>query len=143
MGSMDIVDQIRKRSRVFYEYARIAFERGDYDLSIFMYEQSIQLRLKALLLRLLGFTPRGHNVRELLGILSKTLRELGREDLAGKVDKFVEMWRSGLRVLVEAYTAARYLPRTYERSDTAEIAKLVDSLLALLGEVEKGVFGEH
>jgi|GEM_PF-1448237 len=70
-------------------------------------------------------------------------RELGRGDLAGKVDKFAEMWRSGLRVLVEAYIAARYLPRTYGRNDTAGIAKLVDSLLALLGEVEKGVFGEH
>ncbi|RLE86639.1 MAG: hypothetical protein DRN04_19190 [Thermoprotei archaeon] len=88
MGSIDIVDQLRRRSRVFYEYARIAFEKGDYDLSIFMYEQSIQLRLKALLLRLLGFMLRGRSVRELLGVLSKTLKELGRGGLAGEVDGF-------------------------------------------------------
>lgn len=55
----------------------------------------------------------------------------------------MEKWRSELKVLEEAYTAARYLPRTYERDDAAKIVKLVDLLLALLGEAEKGVFGEH
>jgi len=143
MGSMDVVDQLRRRSKTFYEYARVAFERGDYDLSVFMYEQSVQLRLKALLSRLLGFMPRGHGVRELLGILSKTLKELGRGDLASKVDKFVDMWRSVLKMLEEAYTAARYLSKTYERDDAAGIAKLVDSLLTLLEEVEKSVFEEY
>jgi len=143
MNSIDVVNQLRKRSKTFYEYARIAFEKGDYDLSIFMYEQSIQLCLKALLLRILGFMPRRHNIRELLGILSKTLKELGRGDLASKVDRFVEMWRSELKVLEEAYTAARYLPRTYERDDAARIAKLIDLLLALLEEVEECVFEER
>jgi len=47
-------------------------------------------------------------------------RELGRGDLAGKVDKFAEMWRSGLRVLVEAYIAARYLPRTMDATTPLE-----------------------
>lgn len=51
--------------------------------------------------------------------------------------------RSGLRVLEEAYTAARYLLRTYERGDAAEVAELADKLLTLLEKVEEYVFGKH
>ena len=81
VNSTDIVDQLHRRSKALYKYARIAFEKGDHDLNIFMYKHSIQLRLKALLLRLPGFTQRMHNVRELLSILSKTLKDLDREEL--------------------------------------------------------------
>ena len=56
---------------------------------------------------------------------------------------FVKMRRSELKVLEEAYTAARYLLRTYERDDAAEIAKLTDLLLTLPEKVEKNVFEKH
>jgi len=36
----------------------MAFERGDYDMTLFMCEQSVQLRIKAVLLRLLGYIPK-------------------------------------------------------------------------------------
>jgi len=56
---------------------------------------------------------------------------------------FVKMRRSGLKVLEEAYTAARHLLRTYKRDDAAETAKLTDLLLTLLEKVEKNVFEKH
>jgi HEPN domain-containing protein len=67
MSSMSLIEVMQKRSRKFYEYALRALERGDYDMVMFMYEQAAQLRLKALLLRILGFTPRSHQLREFLG----------------------------------------------------------------------------
>ena len=45
-----------KRSKSFYNYALEALSRGDFDLALFLLEQAAQLRVKALLLRLLGFT---------------------------------------------------------------------------------------
>jgi HEPN domain-containing protein len=70
MGSMSHVELLQRRSRAFYDYASTALERGDHDVVVFMCEQAAQLRLKALLLRMLGFMPRSHRVRELLGMLS-------------------------------------------------------------------------
>ena len=48
-----------KRSKSFYNYALEALSRGDFDLALFLLKQAAQLRVKALLLRLLGFTPGG------------------------------------------------------------------------------------
>ena len=78
MCSMSCVELLYKRGRMFYDYALIAFERGDYDISVFMCEQAAQLSLKAILLRILGFIVRGHGIRELLGSLSKALESFGK-----------------------------------------------------------------
>jgi HEPN domain-containing protein len=65
MSSMSLIEVMQKPSRKFYEYALRALE--SYDMVMFMCEQAAQLRLKALLLRILGFTPRSHQLREFLG----------------------------------------------------------------------------
>jgi len=43
MGSIDYVNTIKERSRLFYMYARKALERGHYDLALFYAEPSRQL----------------------------------------------------------------------------------------------------
>ena len=141
MSSIDYVELLRKRSTAFYRQARKAFEGGDYDVAAFLCEQAAQIRLKALLLRLLGFAPRGHGIREMLGLLSKVLEKLGRAELAQRVAGFSEASRGLLRLLEEVYTGSRYLPRAYGGEEVAEALGVVEELLKLVEEVEKSVFG--
>jgi HEPN domain-containing protein len=59
MGSYSQVEILVKRSKSFYNYALEALGRGDFDLALFLLDQAAQLRIKALLLRLLGLPLKG------------------------------------------------------------------------------------
>jgi HEPN domain-containing protein len=140
MGAMNHVELLQRRSRAFYDYASTALERGDYDVVVFMCEQAAQLRLKALLLRILGFTPRSHRVRELLGMLSKSLESINKAELSREVTRFTEENKDDLRLLEEAYTRSRYLAIAYEREDALRSLKVVEKLFKLVEDVEGNVF---
>lgn len=88
--------------------------------------------MKAHLLRMLGFTPRSHQVRELLGTLSKTLERFGKPELSREVAKFVNENRDDLRALEDAYTGSRYLAGAYEREDALKAVEVVEKLFNLL-----------
>jgi len=125
---------------MFYDYALIAFERGDYDITVFMCEQAAQLSLKAILLRILGFIVRGHGIRELLGSLSKALESFGKIELSQEILKFVEDNRGGLKFLEEAYTSSRYIARVYEKEDALRSLEVVEMLFKLIEKLEGYVF---
>jgi len=95
--------------------------------------------LKALLLRMLGFTPRSHQLRELLGTLLKTIERFGKPELAREVQNFVDENREELRALEEAYTGSRYLPGVYEE-DASEAVRVVENLFKILEVIEDNVF---
>lgn len=141
MNSIDYIEILRRRSLLFRDYASEASQRGHYDLSVFYAEQALQLRLKSLLLRLLGYVPRIRSVRELLGLLSRTLRELKKEELTNTVYRFSEDHREELRILDEAYIASRYLPRVYEFLDAEKSLAIVNEAFRLLDGIERDVFG--
>jgi HEPN domain-containing protein len=140
MGSMNHVELLQRRSRAFYDYASTALERGDYDVVAFMCEQAARLRLKALLLRMLGFMPRSHRVGELLGMLSKSLEDISKAELSREVARFTEDDKDDLRLLEEAYTRSRYLATTYEREDALRSLRVVEKLFKLVEDVEDDVF---
>jgi HEPN domain-containing protein len=102
-----------------------------------MCEQAAQLYTKSLLLRMLGFTPRGHRVRELLGILLKALDRLGRVELSQEIAKFSDVKRDALRLLEEAYTGSRCPSGVYGREDALRALKVVEELFKLLEVVER------
>jgi HEPN domain-containing protein len=140
MGAMNHVELLQRRSRAFYDYASTALERGDYDVVVFMCEQAAQLRLKALLLRMVGFVPRSHKVRELLGMLSKSLESISKAELSREVTRFAEENKDDLRLLEEAYARSRYLATAYEREDALRSLKMVEKLFKLVEDVEGNVF---
>jgi len=140
LGSLEHSELSKKRCRAFYEYTQLAFERHDYDTTLFMCEQVVQLCLKSILLRILGFIPRGHGVRELLSTLSKTLEELDKIELSQRVSSFTERYRDVIRLIEDAYTGSRYLAKTYEREDAEKAIDVTKKLIELIEGVEQDVF---
>ncbi|MCX8204983.1 MAG: HEPN domain-containing protein [Candidatus Nezhaarchaeota archaeon] len=140
MSSIDHVEVLRRRSHLFRSYAQEALQRRHFDLTVFYAEQALQLRLKSLALRPLGYVPRIYSVRELLGLLSKILGSIGRGGLTELLYKFTEAHRDGLESLDEAYVASRYLPRTYEPEDATRALAVVNEAFKLLDKVKEDVF---
>jgi len=140
MGSISFVELLKNRSSLFHEYAREALARGHHDMAVLLAGQALQLRLKALSLRMLGYVPRLHSMRELLGLVARSLDAIGRGDLAAEMRGFAERSRDALRLLDEAYTAARYLPKTYDEVDASRALSAVEEALKVVDEVERRVF---
>ena len=140
MSSIDYVELLRRRSKTYYEYSQEAFERGDYDIAIFMVGQAAQLCVKSVILRILDYTPRTHRVRELLALLAEALSSLNKSSLASRIKGFVEENREALRLIEEAYTGSRYLYKVYEREDVEKSLRVVEKLLNLLEAIEHEVF---
>ncbi len=122
---------LRKRSFDFLRQARKALEEGAYDVSCFLAEQSLQLYLKSILLKIAGDYPRTHNIRRLIGEISKIL---GSEELK----KFVNINRIRLSLLEDAYLMARYFVKEYDKEEASDMIKLVEETMnvinRLLGE---------
>ena len=109
-------------------------------MCMFYTEQALQLMLKALALRMLGYVPRTHSIREIIALIVKTLRELGKRELAQLLEDFSRSYRDALRILEEAYIASRYLEKSYERDDAKRAVKVVEEAINILGKIEQCVF---
>lgn len=140
--SGELVEKMNRRARTFLQIADELIRSRDYDVAVFALEQAVQLRIKALLLRLFGEYQRTHGVRELLGMLSARLEEAGFSELAERVRMFVADNRGYLWVLEEAYTMARYGARSYGEVEAKNLREIVLKLWELLEEVEKSVVSE-
>ena len=126
-----------RRAGVFMEVAESLLERGVYDLAVFNAEQAVKLRLKSILYRLWGLTPRSHSIRWLLGMLRDSLLKAGLVKAAERIDEFVRANRVLLSALEDAYTLARYGHMEYEQEIVSKLVRLAKNLLGLLEEVER------
>ena len=75
-------------------------------------------------------------------MISKALKEMGREGLERRIEDLVENARRDLRELEDAYVGSRYLLRTYDREDAVrciEVAKKVFEICrGIEGEISRG-----
>ncbi|MCC6020359.1 MAG: HEPN domain-containing protein [Thermoproteaceae archaeon] len=139
MSSIDLVGMLRERAEKFLRYACLARDNGDYDAAMFFAEQAARLRIKASLLRMLGFIPGTHGLRELLSLVARALGDLGVNP--SSVSSFAENNRRALSRLEEAYTASRYLPSVYVKEDVEESLAVVKRIFDLMDRAEREVFG--
>lgn len=105
------VARLRRRALAFLEEAE---ETSDPDLAMFFLEQAAQLYIKSVYYELFGAPLRGHGLRELLGVLARSLRAAGYEEEAELLVLFAADERSVLAELEYAYTAARYGDTEYD-----------------------------
>ncbi len=122
---------LRKRALEFLEEARIALERGSYDLACFLSEQALQLYLKHVLLVIVGDYPRTHSVRRLLGEIARVLGSKELED-------FIKANRARLIALEDAYIMARYFATEYGKEDAEDMVKLVRETMDLVSKLVGG-----
>lgn len=104
---------LRKRSLEFLIEAEHALRRGSYDVACFLAEQSLQLYLRHVLLKVVGDYPRTHSIRHLLG-------EVARVAGSREVEDFMRRNRARLLALEDAYLMARYFTREYGREDAED-----------------------
>ncbi len=136
--SGEYVELLKHRSEIFKREALRLLDEGEYDLSLFFIEQSVQLAIKATIYKLFGIKPRVHSIRQLLGILAESLREAGELQLADEIRAFIASNRDTLVLLEDSYTAARYGYIGSTREDVDEALRVLDKLYELLEKIERG-----
>jgi HEPN domain-containing protein len=125
MSKLEEYEALLKRSDGFLETALMQARAGMYDLAVFSLEQSLQLFLKATLLRVGADYPRTHSIRRLLELLTEVT---GRSELRELASRYsVE-----LGALEDAYISSRYIPRIYTKDE-------FERLRAVLEEVRSNV----
>ncbi|HDI75574.1 MAG: DNA-binding protein [Thermoprotei archaeon] len=130
MSHREEVELIKRRSLKMLDYAKKCLSSGDYDLASFLAEQAAQLYLKSILLEITGEMPRTHVIRQLLHVL----RELAKNK--EQVDEFTRKNRRLLVGLEEAYLAARYFHRIYEREEAEELVKFAEEVIEFAENIE-------
>lgn len=138
--SGELVEKLRHRAIAFLREAKRFLEEGEYDLACFSAEQTLQLYLKSVFLKLFGETLRVHGIRELLGLLASRLHQEGFREEAIKVKDFVRENRYTLSVIEDAYVDARYTIRSFTEEEAREVLEVSLKLIKLLEEIEKHVW---
>ena len=134
--SGEYVARLKRRALSFLKEAE---EAADADLAVFFAEQAMQLYLKAVFYELFGDRVRGHSLRELLGILSRSLERHGYVELAGEIRSFVGEHRSRLALAEEAYVGGRYGDTSYTRDDVERLIEVARDLITVLDWVVERV----
>jgi HEPN domain-containing protein len=107
-----------KRSRRFLETAELQLDRRFYDLAVFSLEQSLQLYLKAYLLKLgLEFTKKW-SIRRLLELIYKITNS---EEIRGALTNYAVELGS----LEDAYITSRYVAREYCEEEARKLLQTV------------------
>jgi HEPN domain-containing protein len=115
-----------ERSRRFLETAELQLDRGFYDLAVFSLEQSLQLYLKAYLLKLgLEFTKKW-SIRRLLELIYKITNS---EEIRGALANYAVELGS----LEDAYITSRYVAREYCEEEARKLLQTVRGVMDIVG----------
>jgi len=115
--SSELARALWERAKLYLREARRLLSEGYYDVSLVMAEQAAQLAIKSIYSRVLGYSPRGHGLRRLIGYLASVLEESGSIHAAETLRRFVSSYRDKLLLLEDAYTEGRYALPGYTRSE--------------------------
>jgi len=136
-------DLLRRRALSALRWARRAFDEGDYDTAVREAEYAAQLYVKSLLYRVAGEEVRGHDIRELLGVLISALMEAGLEEEARVLVDYVRRRRRELAWLSEAHTRAVYGPIEYGRREAELLLRIAEDVVSTAMKLEAKIFGEE
>uniref|UniRef100_A0A7C3SM22 HEPN domain-containing protein n=1 Tax=Thermofilum pendens TaxID=2269 RepID=A0A7C3SM22_THEPE len=128
MTKLEEAEYLLRRSRRFYETAAMQMDRGFHDLAAFSLEQSLQLFLKASLLKLGIDSPRTHSVRRLLEMLHEVTGE-------NRIKEVLHRFNIELGALEDAYIMSGHVARDYNREEVARFKKVVEEVVRVVGEV--------
>ena len=137
--SGDKVQLLKRRAQRFLYNAKNDYKEGFYDPGAFHVEQALHLYIKAVIFELFGKEYKGHGIRELLGYLSKLLRENEYENLSKKVNEMIAEFREQLIHIEDAYITSRYEIIEHNSEDIKSLIETAEKLIGFLEEVVKSV----
>jgi HEPN domain-containing protein len=115
-----------ERSRRFLETAELQLDRGFYDLAVFSLEQSLQLYLKAYLLKLGLESAKTRSIRRLLEIIYKITNS---EEIRNTITNYAVELGS----LEDAYITSRYVAREYCEEEARKLLQTVRGVMSIVG----------
>jgi len=134
---------LRKRALNALKWAERAYNDGDYDTAVREAEYAVQLYIKSIIYRILGEEIRGHNIRELLGVLVSALIEESFGTEANELIDYIRKHRRELAELSEAHTRAVYGLVEFGRRESGILLKIAKDILSVLKDLEVKIFGEE
>ena len=106
-----------KRAENFLDGAKQRYQKGDWDLTCFLAEQSVQLFVKATILEISGEFPKTHSIRKLFGIVHQLTD-----------NKTFNYDRKALLFLESAYLNSRYFSFSYEQEDAKDAIEIAENV---------------
>ena len=109
------VEVFLRKAEKFDSAGRYFLKEGVYDLAAFHVEQALQLHLKYILAKAIGY---------FLKTLTKLLKELSKLD-----DEFMRFYQDNeiiLKDIEDAYILSRYFPREYSENEVKEMLTALD-----------------
>ena len=131
---------LKKRALNALKWAMKAFEEGDCDTAVRDAEYAEQLYVKSLIYRIIGEEVRGHNIRELLGLLASALLEEGFKDQSRRITMYTRKNRRMLAELSDAYTRATYGLFEYGKREAEILLKIASMVIEELERLEDEIF---
>ena len=131
MTKREEYEHLLRRSREFYETAILQLEKGFYGLAAFSLEQSLQLFLKAKVLKRGVDYPRTHSIRRLLEILS----EVVEREISNVLRELVDKYSLELASVEDAYITSRYIPREFRREEVLRLKGVVDEVIEVVSRI--------
>jgi len=128
MTRLEEYKYLLERSRRFYETALMQIDRGFYDLAAFSLEQSLQLYLKACLLKIGVDYPRTHSVRRLLELIYEVTNY-------ERVKELISRFSVELGVLEDVYITSRYIARNYSPEEVERLRRVIEEVKHIVGEI--------
>jgi len=117
-----------EKSRRFYESSIMQNERGFYDLVAFSLEQSLQLYLKAYILKLGADYPRTHSIRRLLDFIYELTKH-------NKIKDILQKYSVELALLEDVYITSRYIAREFRQEEVNRLRSVIDEVFKVVREV--------
>jgi HEPN domain-containing protein len=120
--SIRLYNEMVERAKHFYRISDSDTSAGRYDIALFHLEQSVQLALKAYLLKSIGDFPRTRSIKDLVELSGNScLKNLSNEK-----------WYI-TDILEDAYTGARYFVRSYGEKKYVEAKNFVEGVFQCIG----------
>lgn len=131
MSAEDEYLALIERSERFMKSAERDIEDGYLDVASFSINQSLELFVKAMLLKLTGDYPHIHNLKLLL----RSLSDNSNINFRGKIDRILAERDLEISLIQDAYVTSRYFVSNISEATLRKLKMTVKEIKGALGDV--------
>jgi HEPN domain-containing protein len=120
-------DFLKERAHRFFQEAQDDIKKGFYDLAVFHLEQALQLKIKYLLAKKIGYFSKTHLISQLINEASRIFQN---------IMDFFSNFKEEIEDLELAYIGAKYLPISYSKEKAERLLNFVKKAFDFLEKYE-------